>query len=203
MNYIELECDKILEKVNAIDVNTLLEKAKACPEAAFDSIALNQLVFDRDGDSYNRLILKKYRNEISFIAKSGFTHGRDDDWDTAELEFEDLEGEKWFLLYNLLATEVQKLITVDKDSCYECYLTFKNQDIDESNNCSTHCVTPTVLAIFSEFVNGIEYGRERHEEIYLWMAHGADDGVIEFEDNSSSQSENGASDTEDFEDDDL
>ena len=168
MKYKILNNEKeIMEKVNAIDLDALIEKMGAVKiDAKSRCASLVYLSMDPAGDTIYQLDVKPKEDGVDIFAKE--THfeeyGYNDE--DEEAEFEECEGEfvtdqihkylggeKWSNLYKLLIKEINTL-KEDEDEFYDEYydehFLMLNSNEDDKIIPST-----TALAIFKAFVEGI------------------------------------------------
>lgn len=160
MELIELEEEELVEKIDAVDLNALLENFESTYEDDVASIRINTLFMDTDGDTFHKLIVKKKRNCVLFIKKNGFIHGNDPDLDSADTDGFYLDDEKAMKLYSLLAHEVSKVESFCDDEPEVgddyAYVTTKDGDDEWDSESDAMFATPTIFAIFKEFVDMVE-----------------------------------------------
>lgn len=144
--------EEIMEKVNAVDLDDLLEKMG---EVEIDSkskiMALMYQIMESDGDTIYQLELKLREDGVAIFAKQECYNAYEED------EYEDfsdqihtfLGGERWLNLYKLLVKEVNQLREID------VYFDETTCIIRNSNGMMPIINSIVALAIFKEFANGV------------------------------------------------
>ncbi len=166
MELIELDYGEVGTAIDAVDLNSLLEKMGEPSSQAYASIRLNYLCEDRDGDTKHQLIVKKKRDYLLFIKKVIFTHCNDQDLDSADTDAFYLEEERALSLYNLLVKELEKISEFYDEEPYvgdNTYVTTKDSDNEWADESDPMFTTPVIMAIFKEFVKMVE---KEHGDTY-------------------------------------
>ena len=165
MELIELEEEELVEKIDAVDLNALLENSEI-GAADIPIIRFKRIFMDRDGDTVHQLIAKQKGDCVLFIKRVTYTHCCDPDLDSAETDGFYLSDEKAMKLYSLLASEVSKVehFYDDEPSVGEyAYVTTKDGDDEWDSESDAMFATPTIFAIFKEFVAMVA---EEHGDCY-------------------------------------
>ena len=153
MELFELEEEELIEKIDAVDLNALLENSEI-GAAEIPIIRFKRIFMDREGDTVRQLIAKQKSDSVLFIKRVTYTDFCDPDLDSAETDGFYLDGEEAMKLYKLLATEVNAAQnTYEEVDSSECaFVTTKDGDDEWDEESEPIPATPTVFAIFKKFV---------------------------------------------------
>ena len=136
----------------SVDLDALLADLGDHPAEDVESVRIAFERNSRGGMGYCHLILKEKYGEIHFVGKCGWNDFCDEDLNRAEYEGEYFGSERSCKLYALLVKELRSS-DEDDGASREAYAAIRYVG---EENCKKAVITPTMMAIFNEFVNGIK-----------------------------------------------
>lgn len=175
MKYEIIKLEEIKNKVNAIDLDALIEKMGNIEiDAKSRCVSLVNRIMEPEGDTIYQLDVKPKGDGVEIFAKE--THFEEyecfdedgDEFIEDEGEYVTdqihtyLGGERWKNLYKLLIKEINALRELECKLCSidEYFLYFNSDEIATST---------TALAIFKEFVEGV--GEEKSDSVFFEIGY--------------------------------
>lgn len=181
---IELEEEEIKNKVNAIDLDALIEKMGNIKiDAKSRCVSLVHCIMEPEGDTIYQLDVKPKGDGVEIFAKE--THFEEyecfdedgDEFIEDEGEYVTnqihtyLGGERWKNLYKLLIKETNALRELECKpySIDEYFLYFNIDEYSLYFDSDKIATSTTALAIFKEFVEGV--GEEKSDSVFFEIGY--------------------------------